>query len=113
MMSNRQWARTARDELGAGRVVQTRPRGHSMSGRIGDGDLVTLAPCAPDDLAAGDIVLARVQGRRYFHLVLHLIWQRDGDQFLIGSATGRLDGWIGGAAIFGKVTAIESDNADD
>ncbi len=111
-MSNRKWAQTARDELYAGQTVQIRPRGHSMTGRINDGDLVTLAPCSPDNLAAGDIVLARVQGRRFSHLVLHLIHERDGERFLVGSVTGREDGWIGAADIYGKVTEISSSGAE-
>ena len=81
-----------------------------MMGRISDGDLVTLSPCFPGDLAVGDIVLARVQGRRLFHLVLHLIHEANDGQFLIGSSNGRLDGWIGFDDIFGKVTAIEAQN---
>ena len=112
-MNNRQWAQFARDELRAGRTAQVRPRGHSMTGRINDSDLVTLAPCAPNDLAAGDIVLSSIKGRRFFHLVLHLIYERDGERFLIGSATGRLDGWIGSNDIFGKVTQVESESAED
>ena len=108
-MAQRQWAQIARDELAAGRTVKIRPRGHSMRGRIGDGDLVTLKPCVADDLATEAMVLARVKGRRYFHLVLHLIHRRDGDSFLIGSSTGRLDGWVSAANIFGVVTAVESE----
>lgn len=79
-----------------------------MEGRISDGDLVTLSPVAGEDLAAGEIVLARVKGRRYFHLVLHLIHDCDGELFLIGSNNGRLDGWIGRDDIYGVVTSIES-----
>ena len=109
-MTNRQWAQFARDELQAGRSVQVRPRGHSMTGRISDGDLVTLILCTAEDLAAGDIVLARVKGRRLFHLVLHLVHERSDGQFLIGSNNGRLDGWIEFDDIFGKVGAIEAQN---
>ena len=109
-MPKRQWAQFARDELQAGRSAQVRPRGHSMTGRIGDGDLVTIAPCGKDDLAADDIVLARVQRRRFSHLVLHLIHERDENLFLIGSNNGRLDGWIGFDDIFGKVSAVEAPN---
>ena len=37
-----------------------RPRGHSMRGKVEDGDLVTLEPRDPDTLVGGDIV--RVHG---------------------------------------------------
>ena len=83
-----------------------------MAGRIGDGDLVTLSPVIAEELETGDIVLARVRGRRFFHLVLHLIHQRGENRFLIGSNHGRLDGWIGFDDIFGKVTAIEEQSSE-
>ncbi len=78
-----------------------------MTGRINDSDLVTIAPCRAQNLEAGDIVLARVRGRRFSHLVLHLIHEREENKFLIGSNHGRLDGWIGIDDIFGNVSAIE------
>lgn len=79
-----------------------------MQGRVSEGDLVTLEPCSPQDLAVGDVVLARIQGRRYSHLVLHLIHEREANLFLIGSNHSRLDGWVTGENIFGKVTDVES-----
>ena len=67
-MGDREWATVAFDALMRGDSVQVRPRGHSMQGRIDDGSLVTLEPCRPEELAIGDIVLARVRG---WLLVLH------------------------------------------
>ncbi len=100
------WAAHAVEELRAGREVPVRPRGHSMQGRINDGDLVTVEPCQTDDLQVGDVVLARVRGRHYFHLVLHQVVERKADRFLIGSNAGRIDGWIDAHNIFGRVTDI-------
>lgn len=94
-------------KLGRGETAQIRPRGHSMQGRIEDGELVTLEPCQIATLEAGDIVLAQIQGKSYSHLVLHQILQCENGQFLVGSHQGRIDGWIGPDKIFGKATKIE------
>jgi SOS-response transcriptional repressor LexA len=107
-MQKRAWAEDAVAKLQAGQVTQVRPTGHSMQGRLDEGDLVTLAPCDSRDLAIGDIVLARVKGRHYSHLVLHLVVERESDRFLIGNNHGRRDGWITAEDIFGKVTQVQS-----
>ncbi|VTS06857.1 S24/S26 family peptidase [Tuwongella immobilis] len=103
-MDERQWAIVAVDALARGEVVQVRPRGHSMRGRIEDGSRVTLAPCLPDDLAVGDVVLARVRG---WLLVLHQIVDIQAGRFQIGTTSGRIDGWVSAADIVGRVIAVE------
>jgi hypothetical protein len=40
-----------------------------MKGKVDNGDLVTVEPCDPKDLSVGDIVLVRVRGRDYLHLI--------------------------------------------
>ena len=57
------WASHYIEKLQAGETVQFRPRGDSMSGRIESGQLCTVVPVAPADLAVGDIVLCKVRGR--------------------------------------------------
>ena len=99
----RNWAATVRDALAQGKVVQVQARGHSMSGRIEDGDLVTLAPCDPSDLTVGDIVLVTVEGRQHSLIVLHRIHEIGDGFFLIGNNQGRLDGWVSAAKIHGRV----------
>ena len=89
-----------------GRTVEVRPRGHSMTGRISDGDLVTLTPCRAGELTVGDIVLVRIQGKRFAHVVLHGILSVKGERFLIGSHQGRVDGWVDRGNIYGIVTEI-------
>jgi hypothetical protein len=74
-----------------------------MKGRIEDGEEILIAPSIADELEIGDIMLARIRGKRYFHLVLHLIHARNGDSFLIGNNFGREDGWVEARDIFGKV----------
>ncbi len=96
------WKEIAIHTLKRGESVQVRPRGNSMTGLINDGDLVTLSPCDACGLNAGDIVLARVEGRRFRHVVLHKVVAIEQDRFLIGS-NNRLDGWVQAEAILGRV----------
>ena len=74
-----------------------------MRGKVNDGDLVTLEPCDPDKLAVDDIVLVRVHGNVY----LHLIKARDKDRFLIGNNRGGINGWVGSNCIYGIATSVE------
>jgi SOS-response transcriptional repressor LexA len=74
-----------------------------MSGKVNDGDLVTLAPCDPEALRVGDIVLVRVHGTDY----LHLIKAVKQDRFLIGNNRGGTNGWVGKQAIYGIATEVE------
>lgn len=97
------WAKHAIEKLQQGQTAQVRPRGHSMTGKVNDGNLVTLEPCNPDDLKAGAIVLVKVKGRVY----LHLIKAVNGSRFLIGNNRGGINGWVGANAIFGIATQIE------
>lgn len=97
------WATRAIEQLRAGETVRIRPRGNSMSGRIENGNLVTIEPVreAPEK---DDIVLCRVGGNDYLHLVKAV----SGDRFLIGNNRGRLNGWTGRGLIFGRVIKVEA-----
>lgn len=105
MADERGWATEAHEALAQGRSVQVCPRGHSMTGRVNDGDLVTLEPCRAEDLAVGDVVLARVRG---WLLVLHQVLDREPGRFLIGTTAERADGWVSADEVFGRVTKVES-----
>jgi SOS-response transcriptional repressor LexA len=98
------WALFAKEALRRGETVQVKPRGHSMRGKVNDGDLVTLEPVAPESLAAGDIVLVRVGGRDYLHLVKAI----DGGRFQIGNNRGGINGWVGPSGIYGKAVKVEA-----
>jgi SOS-response transcriptional repressor LexA len=97
------WAAHAKDALRRGETVKVRPRGNSMVGKINSGDLVTLTPCDPDTLKVGDIVLVRVHGNDYLHLVKAVNQGR----FLIGNNRGGINGWVGRNAIYGLAVEIE------
>jgi SOS-response transcriptional repressor LexA len=97
------WAKYAKEGLARGETVQVRPRGHSMKGKVNDGALVTLEPCDPDTLEVGDVVLVRVHGTDYLHLVKAI----DRGRFLIGNNRGGANGWVGQSALFGRTVKIE------
>ena len=98
------WAKYAIESLKSGKTTQIRPRGHSMKGKVNDGDLVTLEPCDPEKLTAGDVVLVRVKGTDY----LHLIKAVNGGRVLIGNNRGGTNGWVGRNCVYGIATRIES-----
>ncbi|MBS0296632.1 MAG: hypothetical protein JSR45_09990 [Proteobacteria bacterium] len=97
------WASHYIERLRAGQPVQFRPRGASMAGKIASGQLCTVAPVDPQVLKTGDIVLCKVQGREYLHLVKAI----QGPRFQIGNNRGFINGWITGNAIFGICVAVE------
>jgi hypothetical protein len=97
------WAKFAIESLKEGKTVQIRPRGHSMKGKVNDSDLVTVEPCQAEDLAVGDIVLVRVKGHDYLHLVKAINQNR----FLIGNNRGGINGWVGHNCIYGKATKVQ------
>ena len=98
------WATHYIPKLQAGETVRFRPRGDSMSGRIESGQLCTVAPPDPSELDVGDIVLCKVRGSQY----LHLIKAVQGERFQIGNNRGRVNGWVTANAIFGKCISVEA-----
>ena len=96
------WAGGHIAKLRAGETVSFRPRGNSMSGKIESGQLCTVAPVDPGTLEVGDIVLCKVNGREYLHLVKAI----QGPRFQIGNNRGRINGWVSANAIFGKLVAV-------
>jgi phage repressor protein C with HTH and peptisase S24 domain len=98
------WATSYIEKLGNGETVQFRPRGNSMKGKIEPGQLVTVEPVRNRRLEKGDIVLGKVNGSQY----LHLIKAVQGDQYQIGNNIGRINGWSGIGAIYGICTDISN-----
>jgi len=97
------WATFHIEKLKRGETVQFRPRGNSMSGKIESGELCTVAPVKKEELEVGDIVLCKVGGAQY----LHLIKAKHGDRFQIGNNRGRINGWVGMNGIFGRCIRVE------
>lgn len=93
------WATTHINRLKQGETVQFRPSGHSMTGRINHRDLVEVAPLtAHTVLSLGDVVLCRVNGRDYLHLIKQIDHQ---GRVLIGNNRGGTNGWTSRDKIFG------------
>ncbi len=64
------WATQYISKLAEGETVSFRPRGNSMVGKIESGQLCTVVPIpADEEIKVGDIVLCKVNGREYLHLV--------------------------------------------
>jgi hypothetical protein len=98
------WATPHIAKLAAGQTVSFRPRGGSMAGKIESGQLCTVAPVRdPSTLKVGDIVLCKVNGFEYLHIVKAI---RDG-RFQIGNNRGGINGWIGPSHIYGLCIKVE------
>jgi len=74
-----------------------------MKGRIESGQRCTVAPIDPALLEVGDIVLCRVRGNEYLHIVKAI----QGDRYQIGNNRGLINGWVGRNSIFGKCIGTE------
>ncbi len=97
------WATGYIEKLKQGETVQFRPRGNSMVGKIDSGQLCTVEPVNVAELEVGDIVLCKVNGCQYLHLIKAI----QGNRFQIGNNRGRINGWVGENAIFGKCVSVE------
>jgi hypothetical protein len=99
------WATPYITKLKLGETVSFRPRGNSMQGKIESGQLCTVEPIEDyDTLEKGDIVLCKVNGSEYLHLIKAI----QGKRFQIGNNHGRINGWITANSIFGKCVKIEN-----
>ena len=98
------WATPYIAKLKDGETVSFRPRGNSMQGKIESGQLCTVEPIADfSSVQKGDIVLCKVNGAEYLHLIKAI----NGKRFQFGNNRGRINGWIGANSIFGKCVKIE------
>lgn len=103
------WALHYIAKLKAGESVSFRPRGNSMAGRIESGQLVLVVPVTDYGLLnVGDIVLCKVGGNEFLHLIKAI----QGDRFQIGNNRGFVNGWVGRSGIFGKCVQIEGRRLD-
>ena len=97
------WATQYIAKLQAGEAVSFRPRGSSMKGKIESGQLCTVVPVDHSTLSVGDIVLCKVRGNEYLHLIKAI----SGPRFQIGNNRGLVNGWMGANRICGKCAGIE------
>ena len=97
------WATHYIEKLKIGETVQFGPRGHSMKGKIGSGQLVTVEAVNDRILKPGDIVLCKVNRSQYLHLIKFI----QGDRYQIGNNIGRINGWTNRSSIFGICIKVE------
>lgn len=75
----------------------------SMRAAIEHGQTLTISPVAnPHEIHVGDLVLVKWHEGNIFHLVGEI----QGDQFLIVNSVGKINGWVSGSDILGRVTQI-------
>jgi hypothetical protein len=97
------WASAHIARLQQGETVQFRPRGNSMQGKIESGQLCTVVPVDVTTLKVGDIVLCKVNGQQYLHLIKAI----QSNRFQIGNNRGKINGWVSHNGIYGKCTRVE------
>jgi GNAT superfamily N-acetyltransferase len=95
--------------LRQGGTFQFRAHGASMVPFIRDGDLLTVAPCEPADLAVGDVALYRTQRDR---IVAHRVVAksvRRGEWTLVAQGDARLhpDSPVPGDRLLGRIARIQ------
>lgn len=76
-----------------------------MQPRIESGQLVTVVPANAPDIRVGDVVLCKVDGRQWLHLVTAV--GSDG-RLQISNNKGHVNGWCRPDNVFGLVTCVES-----
>ncbi len=76
----------------------------SMRGILRHRQVLTLAPVTDfRAVQANDIVLVKWRGGNY---ILHVVQEVQGEQFLIANSLGKINGWVHGSDILGRVTKI-------
>ena len=73
-----------------------------MVPKIHSGQLCTVGPVDAVTLVVGDIVLCKVKGAEYLHLVKAI----QGGRFQIGNNRGFINGWVGPEAICGRLLSV-------
>jgi hypothetical protein len=93
------------ERVAGGATVDFRPTGQSMVPLIRSRQLVTVAPVDASRVEVGDIVLARVAGTVYLHLVSAV--ERGTGRVQISNNRGRVNGWTNHARVYGICTAVD------
>ncbi len=75
-----------------------------MVPRIQSKQLCTVEPVKDvSTLEVGDVVLCKVGGQQYIHLISAI----RGDQFQISNNKGHVNGWVTAQGIFGKLVKVD------
>lgn len=98
------WATAHIEKLKLGETVSFRPPGNSMTPRIRHHDLCTVVPIGDRLVEKDDVVLCKVNGKEYLHLVLAI---RHGGMLQIGNNHGHINGWVSPRQVFGLLVSVE------
>ena len=96
------WATSYIEKLLAGEAVEFRPKGNSMTPKIESGQLCRVEPLGETPPVEGEIVLCKVNGSQYLHLVSAV---RNG-QWQISNNKGRINGWVTLKSIYGRLVSV-------
>ncbi|MGI5185147.1 hypothetical protein ACQEVZ_53740 [Dactylosporangium sp. CA-152071] len=91
--------------VAGGATVQFRPSGSSMVPLVRSRQLVTVNPVDPALVEVGDIVLAKVAGTVYLHLVSAV--DAAARRVQISNNRGRVNGWTGHAKVYGICVSVD------
>ena len=103
------WAKHAIAALQIGQNATVKPHGGSMRPKVESGAVVTLEPVTLADLEVGDIVLCRVKGNTYLHLVKAVRGSDSKRSVQIGNNRGGINGWT--RTVYGRAAAIKNPGA--
>lgn len=98
------WATKYISELQNNKTISFRPHGNSMLPLIKSGQLCTLEPITDKELLIGDIVLCKVSGRQFLHIITAI----EGTRYRISNNKGHHNGWCSKNNIFGKLIKVEN-----
>jgi len=98
------WANSAIEQLRADGAAVIKPHGGSMRPKVESGATVTLERADASTVAVGDIVLCRVSGNVYLHLVKAAEGAGADRRVLIGNNRGGTNGWT--KAVYGRAVLI-------
>jgi hypothetical protein len=100
------WANRAIEELRKGESPIIWPHGGSMRPLVESGAEVTLEPADASTVHEGDIVLCRVAGNVFLHLVKAVQGAGAERRVLIGNNRGGTNGWT--KAVYGRAVAVRN-----
>lgn len=95
-------------KLEAGESVTLKPKGQSMTPRITSGQAVTIVPRGETEIDVGMVVLAKVKGKYFLHLVSATRFGQtksrealDVNNVQISNNHGHVNGWTSITKIYG------------
>ena len=94
-------------KLREGETCKVTGIGNSMTPILKSRQPVICEPITEEtELEKKDIVLAKVNGHFYLHLIWSIRKNKDSETYLIGNNHNHANGWVSRNQIYGKVTKI-------